>query len=344
MPKVKVCIKEDAGKVALSEIDVADPGEGQALIRTSRATICGSDIHVRDDIPEVPVGMPMGHEGVGIVEAVGPGVEIFKPGDRVVSCCLTSCGDCAPCSRGDYNICAAHAAPMNLIFGAQGEAFVVNGADHSMARIPEGMDDDAALMTADILSTGLGAIERGGVKPGASVAIFAQGPVGLCATLGAKHYGAEMIIGVESVPERVAMAKQMGATHVVAPDQAVEQILEMTGGAGVDVAVEALGKQLTFENCCKVTRLGGTVSSVGVYGGIAALTLPTDGSFIHRTLVTTFCPAGTARLEHLLGLIESGSIDPTPLLTHTMTLDEIVGAYDMFERHADGCLKISIRM
>lgn len=343
MPVVKVCIKEESGKVALTEMDIPDPGPGQALIRTSLSTICGTDIHLVDDFPMIPAGTPMGHESTGFVEAVGEGVERVKPGDRVVASCLACCGHCDPCQRGEGSVCETFAAPFNLLLGAQAEAFLVNGADFTLAKIPESVDDKAAVFTGDILSTAFGALERAGLTEGQSVAVFAQGPVGLCATMGAAYYGAELVIGVESVPERVAMAKQFGATHVVAPENAVAEIMQITGGKGVDIAVEALGKQITFENCCRVTRFGGTVSSVGAYGGIEALSLPTDGTFMHRTIITTMCPSGTPRLEHLLDLIEQGKVDPTPLFTHQIALDEIVGAYDLFRSHGEGVLKIAIQ-
>ena len=340
MPKSKICIKEAEGSVALTTFDFPDPGPGQVLVRTTLTTICGSDIHIVDEIPAVPAGTPMGHEAVGVVEAVGEGVQRFRPGDRVVCSCLLSCGSCARCEEGEHSICSSFGAPMNLLFGAQSEFFLVPSADHSMTRIPDGVSDKQAIFAADILSTGLGALERAHVRRGSSVAIFAQGPVGLCATLGAKFLGADPIIVVEGLPERAAMARRFGADVVAAPDQAVDEILRLTNG--VDVAVEALGKQQTFESCCRVVRLGGTVSSVGVYGGLEFLRLPTDGSFIHRQIVTTFCPAGSSRLDYLLGLLREGKIDPTPMFTHTRSLDEIVSVYDMFRHRRDGVIKIAI--
>ena len=342
MKNILACIKAGPGRVELARVDLPDPGPGQAIVRTTLSTICGSDLHIRDDFPEVPAGMPMGHEGVGVIEAVGPGVVRFKPGDRVAACCLQSCGTCEECTTVDPAVCSTHAAPMNLIFGAQGEAFVVGSADHTLAAIPSSVRDQEAVLTADVLSTGFGAIERANVKPGQSVAVFAQGPVGLCATLAAKHYGAEPIIAVELVPARVAIAKRLGATHVVDPVDAVARILEITRGKGVHVAVEALGKQETFENCCRTVRFGGVISSVGVYGGIPTLSLPTDGTFFHRSIVTTFCPAGSRRVADLLGLIERGRIDPSPLVTHTMKLADIVGGYEMFAARKDGCVKIAV--
>ena len=343
MAKVRACVKEGPGRVALTDLDLGDPGPGQALVRTTLATICGSDIHIVDHIDEVPAGVPMGHESVGVVEAVGEGVESIKPGDRVVTACLLSCGQCARCKAGEPAICQTFAAPMNLLFGAQAEAYLVSGADNSIAKVPDCLDDRHAIFAADIMSTGFAAIERARLQEGQTVAIFAQGPVGLCATAAAKYYKAGVIIAVESIPERVEMARRMGADRVVEPEQAVDEIMAMTGGFGVDVAVEALGRQVTFENCLRVTRFGGTVSSVGVYAPLPALSLPTDGTFLHRTIVTTLCPVGTKRLQKLLGIIESGDVDLTLLLTHERRLDDIVACYDMFRNRDDGVLKIAIR-
>jgi alcohol dehydrogenase len=343
MPNVRACVKEGPGKVSFSEVALPDPGPGQALIRTTLTTICGSDIHIVDEFDQIPPGMPMGHESVGIVEAVGEGVETLKKGDRIVAACLTGCGTCARCVDDEPQVCSTHGAPMNLLFGGQGEAFILSGADTSSAILPSSIDDRQALFVSDIMSTGFAAIERARMKEGQSVAVFAQGPVGLCVTAAAKTYGAGLIIAVEGIPERVAMARRLGAHHVVSPQNAVEEIMNLTNGAGVDVAVEALGKQVTLDNCFRVTRLGGTVSSVGVYGTDGTVTVPLDGSFIHRTFVTTLCPTGRKRFDYLLGLIGDGRTDLTPLFTHDMPLADVASAYDIFRRHADGVIKIALR-
>jgi alcohol dehydrogenase len=341
MPTVRACVKAGPGQVELTSLDLPDPPPGTALIRTCLSTVCGSDIHMVDHIPEVPIGLPMGHESVGIVEALGEGVDGFQRGDRVVVSCLASCGACARCKEGNASVCQTFGAPFNLLFGAQAEMFLVRGASESMAKIPDGMSDRQAIFAADIMSTGFGAIERAGLRAGGTVAIFAQGPVGLCATAAAKHYGAGVVYAVESIPERVAMSKQLGADVVLSPENAAEEILAATHGVGVDVAVEALGSQRTFESCLRVTRFGGTVSSVGVYAGAARLELPTDGTFLHRTIVTTLCPAGKGRLEELLRVTEAG-VDLTPLFTHEMPLSDIVRAYDLFRDRRDGVLKIAL--
>lgn len=342
MPNVKACIKEGPGKVAYAEFAVPDPGPGQVLVRTTLTTICGSDIHMVDEFDMIPPGMPMGHESVGIVEAVGEGIETLKVGDRIVAACLTGCGSCERCVDDEPQVCSTHGAPMNLLFGGQAEAFLLNGADFSCTVIPASIDDRQALFASDIMSTGFAAIERAGMKEGQSVAIFAQGPVGLCVTAAAKTYGAGLVIVVEGIPERAAMARRLGADHVVAPANAVEEIMTLTGGRGVDIAVEALGRQATLDSAFAVTRFGGTVSSVGVYGAEGRVSIPIDGSFYHRRFVTTLCPTGRKRLDYLLKLIGDGRVDLTPLFTHAMPLADIARGYDLFRRHADGVIKIAL--
>lgn len=342
MPNVRACIKEGPGKVGYTDFAVPDPGPGQALIRTTLTTICGSDIHMVDDFDMIPPGMPMGHESVGIVEAIGEGVETLKVGDRIVAACLTSCGSCERCDDDEPQVCSNHGAPMNLLFGGQAEAFLLNGADFSSALIPASIDDRQALFASDIMSTGFGAIERAGLKEGQSVAIFAQGPVGLCVTAAAKMHGAGLVIAVEGIPERAAMARRLGADHVVTPANAGDEIMALTGGRGVDVAVEALGRQATLDACFRVTRFGGTVSSVGVYGAEGTITIPLDGSFYHRRFVTTLCPVGRRRLDYLLRLIGDGRVDLTPLFTHAMPLADVARGYDMFRSHGDGVIKIAL--
>jgi threonine dehydrogenase-like Zn-dependent dehydrogenase len=343
MPTSNTCVKTGECQVAMTAIPYPDePGPGQALIRTTLSTICGSDIHIVDELP-VPPGVPMGHEATGVVEAVGSGVTAFKPGDRVVVSCLVCCGYCERCMEGNQQVCQTYAAPGNLVFGAQGEYFLVNGAQTSMAKIPDALEDEQVLFASDIMSTGFGAIERGGIRIVDTVAIFAQGPVGLCATAGARALGAGLIIAVEGIPYRQEMAKRMGADIVLEPGEAVAKVMELTSQRGVDIAVEALGNQVTFENCCAVTRFGGTVSSVGVYGAFPSLTLPTSGTFIHRRIVTTLCPVGTERIERLMNVVATGKVDLRPLFTTNMKLSETPEGYELFRRREAGVLKIALR-
>jgi threonine dehydrogenase-like Zn-dependent dehydrogenase len=343
MPSSLTCVKTGMHEVGMSTIPYPDePGPGQALIRTTLATICGSDMHIVDEMP-VPPGTPMGHEAVGVVEAVGTGVTAFKPGDRVASSCLFCCGQCARCLDGQQQLCLTFSSPGNLLFGGQGQYFLVNGAQTTLAKIPDKLDDDQVLFVTDIMSTGFAAVERGGLRAGDTVAVFAQGPVGLCATAGARTLGAGTIIAVEGIPYRQEAARKMGADAVFAPGEAVAKIMEMTGGRGVDLAIEALGHQATFESACAVTRLGGTVSVVGVFSQFPSVSIATSGSWIQRQIVTTLCPVGTERLTRLMNLVAGGKVDLRPLISHNMKLDETPAAYDLFRRKDEGVLKIALR-
>ncbi|MCC7363409.1 MAG: alcohol dehydrogenase catalytic domain-containing protein [Dehalococcoidia bacterium] len=343
MPTSLTCVKTGQHQVAMTQVPYPDePGPCQALVRTTLATVCGSDMHIVDESPQL-VGVPMGHEAVGVVAAVGAGVTAFKPGDRVAASCLVCCGYCDRCMEGNHSVCQTFASPANLLFGGQGEYFMVNGAQTSLARIPDGLDDDQVLFVTDIMSTGFAAIERAELRMGDTVAVFAQGPVGLCATAGARTFGAGLVIAVEGIPERQAMAKRLGADIVLDPAEAVTKIMEITNGRGVDVAVEALGNPATFTSACAVTRFGGTVSSVGVYSAFPELPLATTGTFIHRKLVTTLCPVGTDRLGRLMALIGSGRVDLRPLITHSMKISETPAAYDLFRSKKEGVLKIALR-
>ncbi len=343
MAKSHSCIKLEPGKVGMTTLDMPSPGPGQALVRTRLSTICGSDIHIVDDIPELPGGTPMGHEAVAEVVDAGDGVTSFRQGERVVASCLFGCGICARCQEGTPQICERYGAPMNLLFGAQGEYYLVQNAELNMAKVPDALDDEAVLFATDIMSTGFGAIEAANLRYGDSVAVFAQGPVGLCVTAAARARGAGMIVAVESIPARVAMAKRLGADHVVAPEDAVATILALTNQKGVDVAVEALGKQATLENAARVTRFGGAVSSVGVYSLHPTVAFPTDGTFLQRRFVTTLCPGGAHRLKRMMDVVQYGKVDLTPLFTHSMKLGEAPAAYDLFRSRRDGVIKIALR-
>ncbi len=336
------CVKSGPGQVEMRELPIGEAGPGEIIVRTKLSTVCGTDMHFVDEMAFLPPGTPMGHEAVGVVEEVGPGVTRFAAGDRVAASCLLGCGTCDRCMEGNVQLCQTFGSPLNLLFGCQGEYFKVRGAEVSAAKVPDGVDDEHAVLATDILSTGVGAIERSGMRPGDTVAIFAQGPVGLCATAAARLLGAGRIITVESVPERVAASKQFGADVVVEPANAVAEIMALTDNRGVDVAVEALGHQATFENCCGVTRADGTVSSVGVYGAFPTLNLPTGGSFIHRRLVTTLCPSGRPRLEKMFALVTSGKVNLKSLFTHRMKLAEAPAAYDLFRQRKGGVLKIAL--
>ena len=350
---MQACVKTALGKVEMLNVPIPEPGEGEIVVKMSMATLCGTDMHFLDEFPNEmvagiypgvlrPEGLPMGHEGLGIVHAAGPGVTRFQPGDRVLAACITSCGKCTECLHGDFSVCAGGG---RVLFGCQGEYYIVPHAEVSVAKVPDGVSDEAATLITDIMSTGFGAIERAGAAFGDSVAIFAQGPLGLCATAGARARGCGLIIGVDTVPERLEMSKRFGANVVINPKEKdpVAEILALTNNEGVDVAVEAVGTQPTFEACTRVVRRGGTVSSIGVYGLTPQVSMPTmSASFLHRRIVTTLCPSGRDRMEHLLRLLEHGTVDLTPLFTHRMKLADAPKAFELFRSKAEGVLKIAI--
>jgi threonine dehydrogenase-like Zn-dependent dehydrogenase len=223
---------------------------------------------------------------------------------------------------------------------------VVPYAAANLAVIPDTLSDEQVLLLADIASTGFAAAERGKVRLGDVVAVFAQGPIGLCATLGAKLMGASQILAVDTDPNRLRMAKQLGASALLlAEGDVVQEIRDFTGGRGVDVAIEALGTQTTFENALRVLRPGGVLSSVGVYSGHVRIPLDAFGAGLSDyTVTTTLCPGGKARMLRLMRLVEAQRIDLTPLLTHSFTLDEIQQAYELFGSRRDGVLKVAIRV
>jgi alcohol dehydrogenase len=337
-----VCVKADTKKIAMQQMPLAPLQPGQALLKMRLSTICGTDLHILDDLP-LPAGTPMGHEAVAEVADAGEGVTSFKQGDRVIASCLYGCGFCPRCQEGTPQICERFGAPFNLLFGCQGQYYTVQSAELNLACVPDDLDDEAALFAADVMSTGFAAIENADLRFGDSVAIFAQGPVGLCATAAARARGAGLVIAVESVPARMAMAERLGADRVIEPPRAVDEILALTGGTGVDVAIEALGHQVTLESAMRVTRFGGAVSSVGVYSAFPTVALPTDGTFLHRRFVTTLCPTGSHRLRRMMDVLLHGKVDLRPLLTHHMKLADTPQAYDLFRSRKDGVIKIAIR-
>jgi threonine dehydrogenase-like Zn-dependent dehydrogenase len=335
--------------------DVPRPraGPGEAVLRVTLTTICGTDLHiVRGEYPVKP-GLVIGHEPVGVVEELGPGVTGYEPGDRVLVGAITPCGQCgaclsghpAQCGHGDGYEAAGGWRFGNTMNGAQAEYLLVPYAQANLAKIPSDLTDEQVVLLADIASTGFAGAESGGVRMGDSVVVFAQGPIGLCATAGAKLMGASLVIGVDGDDARLATARKMGADVVLdyRHCDAVEEVKRVTGG-GVDVAIEALGTQQTFESCLRSLRPGGTLSSLGVYSG--KLQIPYQalaaGLGDHR-IVTTLCPGGKERMRRLMNMVRSGRFDPTPLLTHSFPLDQVQEGYRLFGERRGGVLKVAIR-
>ena len=339
--------------IRLEEIARPQAGPGEAVIRVTLTTICGTDLHiVRGEYPVRP-GLVIGHEPVGVIEELGAGVTGYQIGQRVLVGAITPCGQClaclsahpSQCGRGEGYTAIGGWRFGNTINGAQAEYLLVPSAQANLAKIPDDLTDEQVVLLADIASTGFSGAESGGVKIGDTVVVFAQGPIGLCATAGAKLMGASLVIGVDADERRLAMARRLGADVAIDYRKAdpIDEVRRLTGG-GADVAIEALGTQQTFESCLRCLRPGGTLSSLGVYSG--KLQLPYDafasGLGDHR-IVTTLCPGGKERMRRLMNMVRSGQFDPTPLLTHTYSLADIAKGYKVFGDRTDGVLKVAIR-
>lgn len=353
--KMKAAIFVEPNRIVLDEKPVPDVGPLDALIRITTTTICGTDVHILKGEYPVARGLTIGHEPVGIIEKLGSAVQGYREGQRVIAGAITPSGHSAACLCGYHSQDGAGARhgfkPMggwrfgNTIDGAQAEYLLVPDAMTNLAPIPDPLLDEQVLMCPDIMSTGFSGAESGKVKIGDVVAIFAQGPIGLCATAGARLMGATTIIGVDAVLARMEIARRMGADHVVdfTKVDAVEEIMRLTDGRGVDVAIEALGRQETFEAALRVLRPGGTLSSLGVYSSDLRIPLgPFLAGLGDHTIVTTLCPGGKERMRRLMEVIASSRLDARPLVTHRFKLDQIEQAYDLFANQRDGVLKVAI--
>jgi alcohol dehydrogenase len=346
---MRAAVFVEPGRIELQERPVPEIGPGDALLRVTTTTICGTDVHILKGEYPVQPGLVIGHEPVGIIAALGPGVRGYEVGQRVIVGAITPCGVCHPCLDGQHSQCGGKAMGGwrfgNTIDGCQAEYVRVPDAMANLAPVPAELTDEQVLMCPDIMSTGFGGAESGRIRIGDTVAVFAQGPIGLCATVGARLRGASRIITVDGVPERMEMSRRLGADEVIDYRQTdpVEAILEATGGRGVDVAIEALGTQQTFESCLRVLRPGGVLSSLGVYSGKLELPLQAFAAGLgDHTIVTTLCPGGKERLRRLMSVLASGRADLRPLVTHRFGLDEIQEAYDLFANQRDGVLKVAI--
>lgn len=354
--KMKAAIFLEPGRIILGEKPIPDVGPLDALIRVTTTTICGTDIHILKGEYPVERGLTIGHEPVGVIEKLGSAVQGYSEGQRVIAGAITPSGTSSASLCGFHSQCGgAHGHGWkamggwrfgNSIDGAQAEYLLVPDAMANLAPVPDGLTDEQVLMCPDILSTGFSGAESGRIRIGDSVAVFAQGPIGLCATAGARLMGATTIIAVESVPERMEMARRMGADHVVDFSRVdpVDEIRRITGGRGVDVSIEALGRQETFEAALRAIRPGGTLSSLGVYS--QDLRLPLDAfsaGLGDNRIVTTLCPGGKERMRRLMEVVASGRIDTRPLVTHHFGLDDIETAYELFAHQRDGVLKVAIK-
>ncbi|MDY0271851.1 MAG: NAD(P)-dependent alcohol dehydrogenase [Advenella sp.] len=363
MSTMKAAVFVAPGRIEIQEKPIPSVGPNDALLRITTTTICGTDIHIlKGEYPVAP-GLTVGHEPVGIIEKLGSNVTGYQEGQRVIAGAICpsftsyACQDGFPSQDGGYltanGTCSCHGYKAtggwrfgNIIDGTQAEYVLVPDAQANLAPVPDALTDEQVLMCPDIMSTGFVGAENGNIKIGDTVVIFAQGPIGLCATAGAKLRGAATIIAVDGVDERLEISRQMGAdvTLNFKKVDVVDEIMKLTGGRGVDVSIEALGTQTTFEQALRVLKPGGTLSSLGVYS--EDLTIPVNafaaGLGDHK-IVTALCPGGKERMRRLLKIVESGRVNLEALVTHEYKLDDIVEAYDLFANQRDGVLKIAIK-
>ncbi|MFG1284125.1 MULTISPECIES: NAD(P)-dependent alcohol dehydrogenase [Xanthobacteraceae] len=355
MALMRAAVFVEPGRIVLDEKPIPDIGPLDALIRITTTTICGTDVHILKGEYPVAKGLTIGHEPVGVIEKLGSAVSGFHEGQRVIAGAITPSGHSNACLCGYHSQDGAGTKhgwkPAggwkfgNTIDGCQAEFVCVPDAMVNLSLVPEGLTDEQVLMCPDIMSTGFVGAENGDIRIGDSVVVFAQGPIGLCATAGAKLRGATMIIAVDAIAERMAVSRMLGADFIIDFKKAdpVEEIMRITDGRGVDVAIEALGTQATFEAALRVLRPGGTLSSLGVYSTDLRIPL---GAFVaglgDHKIVTALCPGGKERMRRLMDVIASGRVDLTPLITHRYKLDDIENAYDLFSHQRDGVLKVAI--
>ena len=344
------------GRIELTDKPIPEIGPNDALIRITTTTICGTDVHILKGEYPVKPGLTIGHEPVGVIEKLGANVQGYAEGQRVIAGAICpsftsyGCQDGVPSQDGGGH---GHGyKPMggwrfgNTLDGTQAEYVRVPDAQANLAPVPDGLSDEQVLMCPDIMSTGFAGAEAANIRIGDTVVVFAQGPIGLCATAGAKLRGASTIIAVDGIDDRLQISRNMGADITLNFRQVdvVDEIMKITGGRGVDASIEALGTQTTFEAALRVLKPGGTLSSLGVYS--SDLKIPLDAFHAglgDNKIVTSLCPGGKERMRRLLNVVASGRADFGALVTHTYKLDDIVAAYELFANQRDGVLKVAIK-
>lgn len=346
---MKAAVFKEPGRIVLENRPIPDVGPTDALLRVTLTTICGTDVHIlKGEYPVAP-GRIVGHEPVGVIEQLGSAVTGYRVGQRVIVGAITPCGQCYACLDGHPSQCTGHAMGGwrfgNTIDGCQAEYVLVPFATANLSPVPESLSDEQVLMCPDIMSTGIAGAENGDVRIGDIVAVFAQGPIGLCATVGARLRGASRVIVVDGLRERLKLARELGADDLIDFNETdpTEAITGLTGGRGVDVAIEALGKQETFEWALRSLKPGGVLSSLGVYSG--KLTLPVDAfaaGLGDHTIRTTLCPGGKERMRRLMNIVQTGRADLRSFVTHRFRLDQIEEAYELFANQRDHVIKVAI--
>lgn len=348
---MKAFVMKSIGEVEFTEKEKPTPGLYDAILKPTKGLVCTSDIHtVHGSIGERK-NLTLGHEVVGHVDKVGEKVEDFKPGDRVVVGAITpdwgskASQDGYP-SQSNQELGGWKFA--NTKDGTFSEYVHVNHADANLAKIPNSIQDEEAVYTTDMISTGVKGAEKANIPVGGTVVIFAQGPVGLMATKGAELQGAGKIFTVETISNRQELSKKYGADEVIDFEETdpVEYILEETNGEGVDSAIEALGNNQTFQDCIKVTKPGGTISNIGYHGQGEYVNIPRKEwgvGMAEKTINTSLCPGGRVRLNRLLRLIDKGKIDPRMMTTHEFKFSEIDKAFELMESKEDQIIKPLIK-
>ena len=364
MPRMmKAAVFVEPGRIEIADKPIPDVGPNDALVRITTTTICGTDVHILKGEYPVAKGLTVGHEPVGVIEKLGSAVQGYAEGQRVIAGAICpnfnsyAAQDGAPSQDGSYLVasgrCGCHGYKAtagwrfgNLIDGTQAEYVLVPDAQANLAPIPDGLTDEQVLMCPDIMSTGFKGAENANIRIGDTVVVFAQGPIGLCATAGARLLGATTIIAVDGNDHRLDISRRLGAdvTLNYQTDDVIAEVMRITGGRGADSSIEALGLQSTFESALRVLKPGGTLSSLGVYS--SDLTIPLDafaaGLGDHR-ISTALCPGGKERMRRLMNVLESGRLDLGLLVTHQYKLDDIVAAYELFANQRDGVLKVAIK-
>lgn len=360
---MKAAVFVEKGRIELREKPIPDVGPNDALLRITTTTICGTDVHIlKGEYPVAP-GLTVGHEPVGVIEKLGSAVVGYQEGQRVIAGAICpnfnsyAAMDGKPSQDGSYLIpsgrCGCHGYKAtagwrfgNLIDGTQAEYVLVPDAQANLAPVPDGLSDEQVLMCPDIMSTGFAGAENAGIRLGDTVVVFAQGPIGLCATAGARLMGATTVIGVDGNDHRLEVAKQMGAdvTLNFKRCDVVAEVMKLTGGRGADAAIEALGTQQTFEGALRVLKPGGTLSSLGVYSEDLRIPLAAFAAGLgDHTIKTALCPGGKERMRRLMNVIEAERLDLSPMVTHHYQLDDIVAAYELFSHQRDGVLKVALK-
>ena len=318
-----------------------------AVVRITRTTICGTDLHIlKGDVPTCVPDTVLGHEGVGVVDSVGAGVTSFKPGDRVLISCISACGRCESCRKRMFSHCTSGGWILgNRIDGTQAEFVRIPHAETSLYPIPAGADEEALVMLSDILPTGFECgVLNGKVQVGGSVAIVGSGPIGLASLLTAQFYSPSKIIMIDIDDNRLAVSRRFGATDIVnsSRGKAAEQVMALTGGRGVDTAIEAVGIPATFVLCQEIVAAGGTIANVGVHG--VKVDLHLEKLWSHNVTITTGL-VDTFSIPMLMKTVESKRIDAAQLVTHRFTLVDIMQAYETFGSAADTkALKVIIEV